>query len=448
MNVIASPSLPLPGLEAVLDSFPEPMVLLDRDYRVVAANETYLRDYQDDVPVAGRCCYEVSHHYDRPCDQVGEDCPLKESLRSGQMHRVLHVHHTPRGHEHIEVETLPIRGGNGEVEFFIELHRRVRGFAAEPGSPGLVGRSQAFNRMLELIQRVAPSETAVLLQGESGTGKELAAKAVHLASPRSQGPFVPVECSGLTESLFESELFGHVRGAFTGAHSQKVGLVEAARGGTLFLDEVGDVPLGLQVKLLRLLETRTYRRVGDVETQNADFRLICATHRGLKEMVSEGAFRRDLFYRISTFPIHLPALRERHEDLPLLVHTLLRRIAPARRLRLEPAAMNCLLRYAFPGNIRELRNILERATLLSDGEVIRPEHLPEVCEGGEVAEILPPRFRQILPLEDLEQAYLRWAAARFPGSKKELAEQLGLSERTLYRKLAEADDADEAAPGP
>ena len=429
----------LPPLRDFLDSFPDPLVVVSRNHQVIAANEAFLREYHPGQSVVGRTCYDVSHNYNQPCDQVGEDCPLKESLRTGQLHRVLHVHHTPRGHEHIEVETLPIRSGEGEPEYFMEIHRRVRGFFAEPGGgPGLVGRSPAFNRMLELIQRVAPTETAVLLLGESGTGKELAAQAIHLASPRAQGPFVPVECSGLTESLFESELFGHVKGAFTGAQSQKTGLVEAARGGTLFLDEVGDVPLGLQVKLLRLLETRSYRRVGDVESQNADFRLICATHRGIKDMVNDGSFRRDLYYRLSTFPIQLPALRERREDLPLLVHTLLRRIAPARRLHLDRAATDCLLRYPFPGNIRELRNILERASLLADGEVIQPDHLPEICETVvSQAEHVLPRFHQLIPLEELERAYLRWATARFPGSRRELAQQLGVSERTLYRKLTQ-----------
>jgi transcriptional regulator with PAS, ATPase and Fis domain len=276
--------------------------------------------------------------------------------------------------------------------------------------------------------------TPVLLLGESGTGKELAAQALHDLSPRRGKPFVPVDCSGMTESLFESELFGYEKGAFTGAVQRKIGLVEAAAGGTLFLDELGDIPLSLQVKLLRLLETGTFRRVGGVETLKADFRLVAATHRGVKEMVDTGSFRRDLYYRISAFPIHLPALRERREDLPLLVENLLQRLAPERHFHLAPAAFDRLVAYGFPGNIRELRNILERAVLLADGDVIGPEHLP--------ADLAPvpsaPENRQqqeVVPLDQAERRYVRWALERMNGDKRALANALGISERTLYRKL-------------
>jgi DNA-binding NtrC family response regulator len=301
----------------------------------------------------------------------------------------------------------------------------------------MVGRSRVFNRMLALVNRVAPAETAVLLQGDSGTGKELVARAIHDNSPRSDKPFVVVECSGLTESLFESELFGHERGAFTGAHAMKIGLVEAAAGGTLFLDEVGDVPLSLQVKLLRLLETGTYRRVGSIEPQQADFRLVTATHRDLQTMVADGSFRRDLFYRISTFPVELPALRERAEDLPLLIESLLSRLSPDQTYSVAPETLACLQQYAFPGNIRELRNILERATLLADDDVILPEHLPAgVCNSKTV-----PQDRQqldsgeILPLEEVERRYLIQVMSKFQGDRDSLADKLGVSKRTLFRKL-------------
>ena len=226
---------------------------------------------------------------------------------------------------------------------------------------------------------MAPSATTALLLGESGTGKELVAQAIHQQSGREHGPFVVVECSGLTESLFESELFGYEKGAFTGANRRKIGLVESASGGTLFLDEVGDIPLSLQVKLLRLLETGTFRRVGGVETLRADFRLIAATHRDLKGMVERGSFRRDLYYRLSVFPIHLPALRERRGDIVLLAETLLTRLAPGRAYVLGDEMRARLLAYDFPGNIRELRNIIERAILMADGGTLLPEHLPEGC---------------------------------------------------------------------
>ncbi|MBU1396653.1 MAG: sigma-54 dependent transcriptional regulator, partial [Gammaproteobacteria bacterium] len=280
----------------------------------------------------------------------------------------------------------------------------------------------------------APSNTAALLLGESGTGKELVAQAIHQQSGRVQGPFVVVECSGLTETLFESELFGYEKGAFTGASQRKIGLVESAMGGTLFLDEVGDIPLGLQVKLLRLLETGTFRRVGGVETLRADFRLIAATHRDIKEMVERGSFRRDLYYRLGVFPIHLPALRERREDIALLAETLLTRLAPGRAYTFSEAAQASLLAYDYPGNIRELRNIIERAVLMADGDTLLPEHLPpEVASDASAGRL---GVDAIVPLETAELRYLQWALAHHDGDRKSLADQLGISERTLYRKLA------------
>ena len=315
--------------------------------------------------------------------------------------------------------------------------RESRTASSRANAYNMVGRSRNFNRMLELINRVAPAETAVLLQGDSGTGKELVARAIHDNSPRSDKPFVVVECSGLTESLFESELFGHERGAFTGAHAKKIGLVEAAEGGTLFLDEVGDVPLGLQVKLLRLLETGTYRRVGSIDPQQAHFRLVTATHRNLNQMVAQGSFRRDLFYRISTFPIALPALHERIDDLPILIESLLSRLSPDDTYHVAPETLQVLQQYTFPGNVRELRNILERAILLSDDDTILPEHLPQEVRDNiqqqDYSTLLATE--EILPLEEMEQRYLIQIAAKFQGDRDSLADKLGISKRTLFRKL-------------
>ena len=324
---------------------------------------------------------------------------------------------------------------------------------------GLIGRSPAFQRMLEMIARVAPSDASVLLQGESGTGKELLATAVHEASRRAEGPFVVVDCSGLPETLFESEVFGHERGAFTGATARKPGLVEAASGGTLFLDEVGDIPLAMQVKLLRLLETGTYRRVGSTELCRADIRLVSATHRPLKRMIAEGSFRQDLYFRINTFPIAVPPLRERDGDLPLLIDSLLERVAPKRRLTLSPAALRLLCAYPFPGNVRELRNVLERASLMCDGELIGPEHLPEevlhpeLTDGEDPDSMLrQPRSttvqREPLDLEEVQRQALLRAVRTHRGSRRELARRLGISERTLYRRLRELGLADGRAGAP
>jgi two-component system response regulator HydG len=422
-------------LMSYLDTLPEPRIVLDRNYTILSANRAYLAHYHvGDVPVVGRRCHEVSHRFSRPCDEEGESCPLKTSLNSGQPQRVLHIHHTPRGEEHVDVELTPIRNGQGEIEYFVEMIHTVRAASATADGE-LVGRSPAFKRMLQQVTRVAPSQADVLLLGESGTGKELVAQAVHHASLRTDGPFVAVDCSSLPENLFESELFGYEKGAFSGASQRKQGLVEAANGGTLFLDEVGDIPLGLQVKLLRLLETSTYRRVGGVEPLRADFRLVAATHRDLKQMVADGSFRRDLYYRISTFPILLPPLRERMEDMPLLMEVLLRRVSPDRPLSIHPATLLCLEKYDFPGNIRELRNLIERASLLADGDALLPEHFPDPCEEKEAAIRSGQGFSEIMTLEEMERSYLEWQVRHSGLGRKELAERLGVSERTLFRKL-------------
>lgn len=419
---------------AMLEIYTDPAVLLDPMYNILAANPAYLRIFGE-TPVTGRRrCFEVSHGYDKPCDQAGESCPLRVTLESGQVTRVMHVHHTPRGDEHVDVETRAIPGDDGRVRYVLEIMRHTRLASPAPSVDGMVGRSPAFVRMLELVQRAAPSEAAVLLLGETGTGKEMVAHALHEASPRSGGPFVPLECAGLTESLFESELFGHERGAFTGATAQKTGLVESARGGTLFLDEVGDIPLSMQVKLLRLLETGRFRRVGSTVEQEADFRLICATHRDLRAQVAAGEFRLDLYFRISVFPIPLPALRQRREDLPLLVSALLNRLRSARGKRLTAAAMATLERMDFPGNIRELRNVLERASLLADSADIGEREIAVDLDFQSALDICPPGS-EVIPLEELERRYLGRVLAEFPGDRQELARKLGVSERTLYRKL-------------
>jgi DNA-binding NtrC family response regulator len=283
--------------------------------------------------------------------------------------------------------------------------------------------------MLQMVARVAPSEATVLLLGESGSGKELVARAIHDSSRRVDKPFVALDCSGLTETLFESELFGHERGAFTGATSRRVGLIEAACGGTLFLDEVGDIPLVMQVKLLRLLETGIYRRVGSVALHKADIRLISATHRNLRAMVESGSFRQDLYFRLNTFPVELPPLRARLSDVPVLAQSLLTRVAADRNLRFSDESIELLRHYGYPGNVRELRNIIERASLLCDGEVIEPSHLPE-----EVRNIGGLTSKSV-NLADMERQTLETRLAHHQGSRKMLADELGISERTLYRRL-------------
>ena len=430
---------PLPELVSFLDNQPDPHILCDREYRILAANAAYRAQCGEARNVVGRTCFEVSHRYAVPCDRAGESCPLARSLASGQRERVLHLHHTSRGKVYESIELSPLRDARGRIAYFIEKLEPLPISQQVDGKRALVGTSPRFMRMLELVARVAPSDATVLLLGESGTGKELVAQAIHDASLRAKRPFVVVDCSGLPETLFESELFGHERGAFTGATARKPGLVEAASGGTLFLDEVGDIPLSMQVKLLRLLETGTYRRVGGTELRHADVRLVSATHHALSDHVARGSFRQDLFYRLNTFPIALPRLAERVEDLPLLVSTLLERVVHRPGLRVSTAAMAALAGYPFPGNIRELRNLLERASLMADDEVIGPEHLPAHVVAA-AAPIRQPAASAVTnkpaSLRTLEAHALAGMVAAHRGTRKALAEQLGVSERTLYRKLA------------
>lgn len=445
------PSPALAELIAFIHSLPEPRVIMDGSYHILAANPAYCREFEapDGQALTGKRCFEISHRIQVPCDQAGESCPLAHSRRQGIPYRMLHQHHTRRGEEHVEVEITPVLFENGQPRYFVETLHIVRQASVQPAAQGLVGRSPAFVDMLEKVMRVAPADATVLLLGETGTGKELVAHAIHEASARAEGPFVAVDCAGLTETLFESELFGYEKGAFTGAAHRKAGLVEAAAAGTLFLDEIGELPLSLQVKLLRLLETGTYRRVGGLETLRANFRLVSATHRHLPAMVAREQFRRDLYFRINTFPIQTPALHERPEDIPLLAQSLLERVDRRAGRHFTPQALDWLSRRRYSGNIRELRNIIERATLMSDGESLDAPDLERVIDPGH--QVLldqhqddPLAFHQsrLVPLPDLERAYLEWALARVQGDMGRLAASLGISRRTLYRKLQSQE------PGP
>jgi DNA-binding NtrC family response regulator len=421
---------PLAELLSFLEALSDPYVVFDRQYRILAANPAYRQRSGIDI-IVGRCCYEVSHRYPVPCDQAGESCPLSQSLKSGQRERVLHLHHTPRGEEYVDIELTPIHDASGEITCFVEKMVGINQAKGLPSGQGLIGRAPAFQRMLSLVARVAPSEAVVLLEGESGTGKELVANALHQASRRATAPFIAVDCSGIPDTLFESELFGHERGAFTGAVARKPGLVEAASGGTLFLDEVGEIPPTMQVKLLRLLETGTYRRVGSAELRRADVRIVSATHRSLSSMVDAGTFRADLFYRLNIFAIRVPPLRERLSDIPLLTESLLVRVAPGRALELTPAALDLLMDLPYRGNVRELRNLLERASLMSDGDSIDVDHFVETAT-AEQSVGLSCKAEIFAGADSLSFAE---ALAVHRGPMRELAVKLGISERTLYRRL-------------
>ena len=304
--------------------------------------------------------------------------------------------------------------------------------AQRGGGPVLVAQSPTMRPVMEMVERVGPSDATVLITGENGTGKGVIAAALHATGPRASRPFISVNMGGLSEALFESELFGHVRGAFTDAKADRVGRFEMAEGGTLFLDEIANVPLALQTKLLRVLEGRAYERVGSSRTQQADVRLVAATNADLRAEVAAGRFRQDLLFRLNTIEIHLPALRERREDIePLALFFLQQQLARYRKAitGFDPAAIAALRAHHWPGNVRELSHAIERAVLLASGPVIRAADLVLAA-----ARDAAPRLED-MNLEDVERFLIRQTLARCGGNALKAAEQLGLSRSAFYRRL-------------
>jgi transcriptional regulator with PAS, ATPase and Fis domain len=311
------------------------------------------------------------------------------------------------------------------------LRERVARHAA---SKQFIAGSVAMQDVLELAARVAPLDTTVLICGESGTGKEFIVRMIHDQSPRANGPFVSINCAALTETLLESELFGHVRGAFTGAVRDKAGLFEVAGNGTLFLDEIGEVAPTVQAKLLRALQEREIRRVGAERTLKVNARVVAATNRDLRAAVAEGTFREDLYFRLGAFVITVPPLRDRREDIPLLVHDFVRRAAQRvkKHVRAVSAdAMTALMNYSWPGNVRELEHAIERAVIVARGETIRPRELPP-----EISQKLRQRaLDDSLDLQQQERVLIERALERFRGNRKEAAMALKIGTVTLWRKM-------------
>jgi DNA-binding NtrC family response regulator len=318
------------------------------------------------------------------------------------------------------------------------LERRPQTKPEEAAASGIVGRSGAMRALLERIARVAPTETTVLVTGETGVGKELVARAVHRGSPRRDEPFLALNCAALAEGLLESELFGHVRGAFTGAMRDRTGVFEAASGGTLFLDEIGATSPALQSRLLRALQEREITRVGSTTAIPVDVRVIAATNRDLRALVDEAKVREDLYYRLAVFPLAVPPLRERASDIPLLVeHALGRlrqRLPEGASLTCSPLAMRLLRRHDWPGNVRQLFAVLESAAISTESGRIEAQHLPEEVRGARDADAPAPRYRSDQPAED-ERAAIEAALAQSGGTLSRAAELLGMGRTTLWRKM-------------
>lgn len=440
----------LPSHQQIIDILPGPFVVIDHEYRIVAANASYRQRYGvTDKELLNRHCFEVSHDSTVPCSQHGEHCPVEHVFGQGESVQLIHVHYDRNRHpEQVRIQATPLFDENGDVLFMGEYLDPIPAPGEDQGKL-LIGRSRAVLRLTSLLQRVAPTQTTVLLCGESGVGKECAAEYLHQFSNRSSGPFVIVDCGTLGENLMESELFGHERGAFTGATARKQGLFETAAGGTLFIDEVCELPLALQTKLLRALEAGCIRRVGGTEYIQVNVRVIAATNRDIEAMVARGEFRKDLYYRLSAFPVHVPSLREHKDDIPAIAEYFLSRLEDGdRHIPLSPEVIEKLLEYDYPGNVRELRNIIERAAIMASTEVLRPEHLifdrdsmispPLPVQAGESVERLITRNRRLRQNDVVD------ALRECDGHRGCAAERLGVSERTLYRYLQKMRPQDTA----
>jgi transcriptional regulator with PAS, ATPase and Fis domain len=434
--------------QALLDIQDEPFVLIDRDCRIVAANRAYADAYQvGEDSVVGRACHEVSHHSPRPCHENGESCPLQQVLSTGEIAEVVHIHYDRHNcAERVRLTGYPIRGKDGHLYLGERIFRLDDGVRHEPSSQ-MIGSSSAFLASLGRLAGAAKTSAPILLSGESGVGKELAAKFLHSHSARKSNPFFAIDCATFSHPLFESELFGHERGAFTGCVGRKKGLFELAHGGTLFLDEIGDIPYALQAKLLRVFETGEFRRVGGNDVLTADVRLITASNRNLPALIVAGLFRQDLYYRIAGIEIALPPLRARRADIPALAKALLDRaqVRGAKHPRLTAAALARLGSYDYPGNIRELRNIMLKAACLAGTGTIDARHIvfAEQAELGAQQWLRPTNHPcQVAAGPPVERTRCKMEAEqiaelldRHNGHRTTVARIMGISERTLYRKL-------------
>lgn len=429
------------AVSAVLESFGRVLICLGRDFRVVHTSH-FLQEMTGSTAFDGLQVEEILG-----AELFGGDGALRDALERGERREgwrasLMLADGTTRL---VSCSAAPFKPDSSGIcdpsVAYVIIIRPVEedpstGTAAPIAFSGMIARSSAMTRLFHLIENLQASDATILLTGESGTGKEVFARAIHAHSTRSRERFVAVNCAALPAELLESELFGHVRGAFTGAVRDRVGRVELAAGGTLFLDEIGDVPLQLQVKLLRFLQERTFERVGDSHTRKADVRILAATNVDLRRAIAEGRFREDLYYRLRVVPIEIPPLRSRREDIEPLARFLLVRVAAqhGRELRFSADAIRALLRYPWPGNVRELENAIEYAVAVGRGQTIQPEDLPiEILEQPSVA----PQMVSVAGAPD-DSAALREVLDQHHWNREATAHALGIGRTTLWRKMREA----------
>ncbi|MEZ5540658.1 MAG: sigma 54-interacting transcriptional regulator [Pseudomonadota bacterium] len=429
------PHKPDLSLQSIIDSHSNPFVLLDENFTIIAANKAYCDAYGiTDDSVVGHKCHRISHHFDTPCAMNGEDCPLAQVLETNARYEVLHIHYDQHNQpEHVRIKGYPILGADGTRYVGEEVIRLARATELDCEEQQLIGRSMAFRRCIEGLTTAAASDANILLVGESGVGKNLAASYIHNRSSRSGRTFITMDCRNIDAAQFESELFGHERGAFAGCVGRRRGLLDEADGGTLFLDEVGDLPLELQGRLLNAIETGHYRRVGGRELRKSDIRIIASTHQDLPTLIRCNSFRSDFYYRLSGIVHKIPALRERKDDIPALADALLVRLRDpaAYRCQIDEDARMLLAEYDYPGNVRELRNTLQRAVSLCTDGHIRAEHI----RFDERPAVPAPAGGDARSLRQIESEQIAYLLEKYQGHRRKVARELGISERTLYRKL-------------
>lgn len=416
-------------LESLLETHDLPLVIIDANLRVVAVNRAWELGFG----------VTRQSRIGQPCCSDNSDCRHRRLFQTLEAYAVV-VADTANAQRLLNVRGFPLLDADATLYLGEVVTVSNRSVVADDG-PGMVGKSATFSEFKHRLQLAAETQAPVLLLGETGTGKELAAEFVHRHSQRAAGNFVIVDCTILGEELFESELFGHEKGAFTGATSAKKGLFELADNGTLFFDEIGDLPLSQQPKLLRALENGQFRRVGGTTMQKANVRVICATHRNLADMVKSGHFREDLFYRLSVFPVEVPPLRQRRQDLPLLIDHFLGQLGDrsAGSYAIAQAALVKLIQYAWPGNIRELRNCLQLAAGLCKDKNIQEADIHFMQR--QAAEFADRRRAHDAPhppvssLAQFEAEFISGLISKYQGNRKLIAAEMNISERTLYRKL-------------
>ncbi len=425
--------------EAVVNSISDGVFAVDGEWRITCFNDAAERTLgvsREDA--LGRPCREVFRS--NICDEA---CALRYTMETGKpiVNLLIHIRDDSGLRIPVTVSTALLRDHDGQVVGGVETFRDlnlVRALLSDveglTGDSRIITADARVKKLLEIVPTIAQSDSTVLIEGESGTGKGLLARAIHHESSRRDSPMVTINCGALPEALLESELFGYRKGAFTGADSDKPGRVEAAEGGTLFLDEIGDMPLPLQVKILRLLQERVFEPLGDVRSVSADVRIITATNQNLSKMVGAGSFRQDLYYRINVIRLEMPPLRERTADILPLAESFLRRLSTTRGKVIEGisrGAVKRLMDYDYPGNVRELENIVEHGYVMCSGGQVQEHDLPDwllakKCIEGEKAPVL---------LEDVEASFIRDVLARNRWNRTEAARELGIHKTTLHRKI-------------